>query len=265
MSIGKNIKRLRQNKNITQEQLAQALHLSNQAVSKWEKETALPDISLLPLLADYFGITIDELFDYKLNSLTYKERFVKFMAGNGILNFGEYTLKHGAEVNYYINTENFTTNAQIAKIGEYFADCIREHNIEFDTVMGMAYHGIAFSAATSYSLFQKYGITVNYCFDRKQPDSRGRMLCGYSLQDGDKVVIVDDLMSSGKTLAARLKEIKKMADVEIAAVIVIADRMIPNEKTGQIGSKMIEERYNTKVYSIISGEDIQHALKSGII
>ena len=63
MSIGKNIKRLRQNKNITQEQLAQALHLSNQAVSKWEKETALPDISLLPLLADYFGITIDELFD----------------------------------------------------------------------------------------------------------------------------------------------------------------------------------------------------------
>ena len=265
MSIGKNIKRLRQSKNITQEQLAQALHLSNQAVSKWEKETALPDISLLPLLADYFGITIDELFDYKLNALTYKERFVKFMAGNGILQFGDYTLKCGADANYYINTENFTTNAQIAKIGEYFADCIREHNIEFDTVMGMAYHGIAFSAATAYSLFQKYGITVNYCFDRKVPDSRGRMLCGYSLQGGDKVVIVDDLMSSGKTLAARLKEIKQMADVEIAAVIVIADRMIPNEETGQIGSQMIEEWYKTKVYSIISGEDIQHALESGII
>ena len=265
MSIGKNIKRLRQNKNITQEQLAQALHLSNQAVSKWEKETALPDISLLPLLADYFGITIDELFDYKLNALTYKERFVKFMAGNGILQFGDYTLKCGTGANYYINTENFTTNAQIAKIGEYFADCIREHNIEFDTVMGMAYHGIAFSAATAYSLFQKYGITVNYCFDRKVPDSRGRMLCGYSLQDGDKVVIVDDLMSSGKTLMARLEEIKKMADVEIAAVIVIADRMIPNEETGQFGSSMVEEQYKTKVYSIISGKDIQHALEIGII
>ena len=265
MSIGTNIKRLRQNKNITQEQLAQALHLSNQAVSKWEKETALPDISLLPLLADYFGITIDELFDYKLNALTYKERFVKFMAGNGILQFGNYTLKHGTEVNYYINTENFTTNAQIAKIGEFFADCIREHNITFDTVMGMAYHGIAFSAATAYSLFQKYGITVNYCFDRKQPDSRGRMLCGYSLQDGDKVVIVDDLMSSGQTLMKRLEQIKQIANVEIAAVIVIADRMIPNDETGQIGSEMIEERYNTKVYSIISGGDIQHALESGII
>ena len=63
MSIGKNIKRLRQNKSLTQEQLAQALHVSNQAVSKWEKETALPDITFLPQLADYFGITIDELFD----------------------------------------------------------------------------------------------------------------------------------------------------------------------------------------------------------
>lgn len=265
MSIGKNIKRLRQNKNLTQEQLATALHLSNQAVSKWEKESALPDISLLPLLADYFGVTIDELFDYKLNALTYKERFVKFMAGNGILNFGDYTLKHGAKTNYYINTENFTTNAQIAKIGEFFADCIREHNIEFDTVMGMAYHGIAFSAATAFSLFQKYGITVNYCFDRKVPDSRGRMLCGYSLPDGDRVVIVDDLMSSGKTLMNRLEQITQIADIEIAAVIVIADRMVCDDASGKIGSKLIEERYHTKVYSIISEDDIENSLERGII
>ena len=264
MSIGKNIKRLRQNKNLTQEQLAQALHLSNQAVSKWEKETALPDISLLPQLADYFGVTIDELFDYKLNALTYKERFVKFMIGNGILTFGDYTLKSGTQANYYINTENFTTNAQIAKIGEFFADCIRENNIKFDTVMGMAYHGIGFSAATACSLFQKYGVTVNYCFDRKVADSRGRTLCGYSLQDGDRVVIVDDLMSSGKTLMSRLEQIKQLADIEIAAVIVIADRKICSEE-GAIGSKLIEERYNTKVYSIISDEDIQSALANGPI
>lgn len=74
MSIGKNIKRLRQNRGITQEQLAGELHLSGQAVSKWENETTLPDITLLPLLAEYFGVTIDELLDYRLNALTYKER-----------------------------------------------------------------------------------------------------------------------------------------------------------------------------------------------
>ena len=261
MMIGKNIKRLRLNKGITQEQLADVLHLSAQAVSKWENDTALPDITVLPLLADYFGVTIDEIMNYKLNALTYKERFVKFMIGNGIINFGERELKSGVTTQYYINTENFTTNAQIAKIGEFFADCIRENNIEFDTVMGMAYHGIAFSMATAYALYQKYGLTINYCFDRKVADSRGRELCGYTLKDGDKVVIIDDLISSGQTLSERLEHILKLANIEIAAVIVIADRMICRDSQVGIGSKMIEEKYNTKVYSIITEEDIKQFLQ----
>lgn len=261
MMIGKNIKRLRLNKGITQEQLADVLHLSAQAVSKWENDTALPDITVLPLLADYFGVTIDEIMNYKLNALTYKERFVKFMIGNGIINFEERKLKSGVTTQYYINTENFTTNAQIAKIGEFFADCIRENNIEFDTVMGMAYHGIAFSMATAYALYQKYGLTINYCFDRKVADSRGRELCGYTLKDGDKVVIIDDLISSGQTLSERLEHILKLANIEIAAVIVIADRMICRDSQVGIGSKMIEEKYNTRVYSIITEEDIKQFLQ----
>ncbi len=265
MQIGKNIKRLRQNKGVTQEQLAEGLHLSAQAVSKWENNMALPDITVLPLLADYFGVTIDEIMDYKLNSLTYKERFVKFMVGNGIINFAERKLKSGVTAAYYINTENFVTNAQIAKIGEFFADCIRENNIQFDTIMGMAYHGIAFSMATAYALFQKYGLTVNYCYDRKVADSRGRELCGYTLQDGDRVIIVDDLISSGRTLSERLEHILKLANVEIAAVIVIADRMVCTENQADIGSRLIEEKYNTKVYSIITEEDIQNALQRGLV
>jgi len=263
--IGKNIKRLRQNKGVTQEQLADVVHLSAQAVSKWENDTALPDITVLPLLADYFGVTIDEIMGYKLNSLTYKERFVKFMVGNGIINIGERKLKSGVTAPYYINTENFVTNAQIAKIGEYFADCIRENNISFDTVMGMAYHGITFSVATACALFQKYGVTVNYCHDRKVADSRGRELCGYTLKDGDRVVIVDDLISSGGTLDERLKYILSLAKIEIAAVVVIADRMVCTDKQTGIGSKMIEEKCNTKVYSIITEEDIQSALYKGIV
>jgi len=252
--IGKHIKRLRTTKNITQEQLANVLHISYQAVSKWENESAFPDISLLPLLADYFGVTMDELFGYRLNHLTYKERFVKFMLDNNILQFGDFTLKHGAEVDYYINAENFTTNAQISKIGEFFADCIRKNNIAFDTIIGLAYHGIAFSSATAFSLYQKYGITTNYCYDRMVADSHGRMLCGYTLQKGDKVVIVDDIMSSGKTLDSRLTTLLNIADIEIAAIIVIADRNIDT------GSELIEEKYHTKVYSIINDSDIRAAI-----
>ncbi len=257
MTIGTNIKRLRMNKQVTQEQLGEVLGVSGQAVSKWENESALPDITFLPRLAEYFGISIDELMGYKLNALTYKEQFVKFMLGNGILKTGEFELKHGQKKNYYLDTEKFTTNAQIAKIGEYFADCIRENNLECDVVMGLAYHGIAFSTATACALFNKYGVTVDYCFDRKVADSKGRIVCGHTLKDGDRVVIVDDLMSTGLTICERIDRLKELADIEIAALVVIADLTNEEAKAKGLGTKLVEEKYATKVYSVITAKDIE--------
>ena len=257
MTLGTNIKRLRLNKGITQEELGETLGVSSQAVSKWENESALPDIMILPKLADYFGVSIDELMDYKLNALTYKERFVKFMLGNGILQPRRYNSKNGLQKSYYIDTEKFTTNAQIAKIGEYFADCIRENNVEYDVIMGLAYHGVAFSTAAACALFNKYGITADYCFDRKTADSRGRMICGHTLKDGDRVVIIDDLLSTGITLCERIERLREVVNIKVAAVIVIAD--LTNEEALQkgLGAPMIEEKFGTKVYSIIRDKDIE--------
>ena len=242
MTIGSNIKRLRQNKGVTQELLGEVLGISGQAVSKWENESALPDIMILPKLADYFGISIDELMGYKLNALTYKEQFVKFMLGNGILQLGEFELKSGQKKRYYLNTEKFTTNAQITKIGEYFADCIRENNLEFDVVIGLAYRGIAFSTAVACSLFSKYGITTNFCYDRMVSDSRGRILCGYTLKDGDKVALIDDLISTGQTIGKRIERLKEVADVEVVAVIVIADLTSDQAREQGLGTRLLEEK-----------------------
>lgn len=258
MTIGSKIKLLRTNKQITQEQLAAVINISGQAVSKWESDVSSPDISMLPILADYFGITIDELLDHRLNSLTNKEKFIKFIFGNGILSIGEYTLRSGEKSSYYINTENFVTNEQISKIGEYFADCICENHVEADVVMGMAYHGIAFSTSTACALYQKYGLTMNYCHDRRVPDSRGRLLCGYTLKDGDKVIIVDDLISSGASLEERIAQIKKSANVEIAAILVV----VANRSEA---IKMFEKKHNTKVISIITNDDIQNAITKKIV
>jgi len=256
MTIGMNIKRLRQNKGVTQEHLGDALGISSQAVSKWENESALPDIFLLPKLADYFGISIDELMGYKLNALTYKEQFIKFMLGNGILQLGKFELKNGQKKKYYLDTEKFTTNAQISKIGEYFADCIRENSLECDVIMGLAYHGIAFSAATACSLFNKYGITVDYCYDRKVPDSRGRIICGHTLKDSEKVVIVDDLMSTGQTICKRIERLNEIANIDVIAVVVIADLTDDEARTQGLGAQMLEEKYGAKLYSIITERDV---------
>lgn len=260
MTIGTNIKRLRQNKGVTQEMLGDELGISGQAVSKWENGSALPDITMLPKLAEYFGISIDELMGYKLNALTYKEQFVKFMLGNGILQLGEFNLKHGQKKPYYLDAEKFTTNAHIAKIGEYFADCIRENELEFDVVMGLAYHGIGFSTATACALFNKYGVTIDYCYDRKQADSKGRIICGHTLKDGEKVVIVDDLMSTGRTICERIERLKTVANIEVVAVVVIADLTDDEAKAQGLGARMLEEKFGAKVYSIITDKDVVKAI-----
>ncbi len=257
ISIGKNIKRLRMSKGDTQEQLAEKLNISSQAVSKWENDATLPDISLIPHISDYFGITIDELFDHKLNSYTYKERFIKLMCDSGVLVF-----KDGGD--YYINSENFSTNTHIAKIGECFADFIRENNLNFDAIMGSAYHGIAFSTATVCALYEKYGITTSYFHDRKSPDSRGRMLCGYTPENGDRIIVIDDMIGSGNSLDIRLEKLTSNFDVELSAVVVIADAC-SLRSDGISGSEYISKKYGVKVFSIISDEDVQAAIDNKII
>ena len=74
MSFGNIIKKLRLEKNMTQEQLAEVLSISGQAVSRWETNIALPDISLLPVLANFFDVTTDYLLEV---DITRKEKEIQ--------------------------------------------------------------------------------------------------------------------------------------------------------------------------------------------
>ena len=260
-TIGQTIRQLRRAKGVTQEELAKALNLTYQAVSKWENETAQPDIMMMPSLATYFGVTIDELFGYKLDVMTNKERLIRYMDKNGILVRGDGALKYGGQSTYYINTENFSTNAQLARIGEVFADCIRENHLEFDVLAGLAYHGIAFAIATATALYTKYGNTCSYCYDRRVADSRGRTLCGHTLLDGERVVIVDDIMTSGQSVMERVEQLRRLADIQVAAVIVIINRRNQMPEGMPSGEAQMLEKYGAKVYSLITDEDIDNTLQ----
>lgn len=264
-TIGQTIKQLRKAKGVTQEELARALNLTYQAVSKWENDTAQPDIMMMPPLATYFGVTIDELFGYKLDVMTNKERLIRHMDKNGILVRDKTALQHGGKSSYYINTENFSTNAQLARIGEAFADCIQENRLEFDVLVGLAYHGIAFAVATATALHTKYGRTCSYSYDRRVADSRGRMLCGHTLTDGERVVIVDDVMTSGRSVTERVEQMRRQADIQTAAVIVIINRRKQTAQGTLSGEECIQKKYGAKVYSLITDEDIDAALQKRII
>lgn len=103
-------------------------------------------------------------------------------------------------------------------------------------------------------------VATDFCFDRKVPDSRGRKICGYILKDGNKVIIVDDSISTGKTLCERIDQLREETDIEVIAVIVIANLVNEEAKKKGLGAKMLEERYGAKVYSIITDKDINDYL-----
>ena len=262
--IGENIKKLRKAKGMTQEELAQVLCVSYQAVSKWENGGS-PDLDMLPALANTFGVTIDELMGFKLQAYTNKEKFIRLMADAGVLKRGHFDL-HGFDADYYVDSVHFTTNIHLAKLGEFFADLIMEEHLEFDCIVGLAYHGISFAAATAMALAGKYGVTANYCHDRKQPDSRGRILCGHTLENGERVIIVDDLINSGKTVIERIETLKELADIEVVAVVAIVDRYEKGmESVHDSGAKLLAQKYGAKILTVVSGDDITRAIRQGII
>ena len=150
-SIGKTIQCLRKAKGVTQEKMAQQIGVSFQAISKWENEYTLPDIMMLPAIADYFGISIDDLFQYKWNAMTSKERLASFMLKNGIIRLVKPDLLDKRKLNYHVISERFTTNLQLNAIGEAFAESLLEHHVAFDVIVGLAYHGIGFAAATAFA------------------------------------------------------------------------------------------------------------------
>ncbi len=257
-SIGKTIQCLRKAKGVTQEKMAQQIGVSFQTISKWENDVTMPDILLLPVIADYFGVSIDELFQYKWNVMTSREKLVGFMLKNGIINLNVPDFATGKKLDYYVNTERFTTNMQLNAIGEEFAECLMENHVAFDAVVGLAYHGISFAAATAMALQNKYGCTTHFCCDRQEPDSRGRTICGYTPEDGDRIVIIDDVIRKGQSIDDRIARLRETANVKIAAIMVIAD-----VKSDFAGRKRLEEKYHTKVYSLLTDEDIQSAMKKG--
>jgi len=259
-SLGRTIQCLRKAKGATQEQMARQIGVTFQAISKWENEYTLPDIMLLPVIADYFGISIDDLFQYKWNALTSKERLVSFMLKNGILRLRDGLTRDGKPLHYELNTERFTTNMQLNAIGDAFAECLLDQHVEFEVIAGLAYHGIGFAASTAVALQSRYGITTHFCYDRMVEDRKGRSICGYTPCDGDRMVVIDDVIGSGRSLNARIDRIREYADVHITAVLVIAET-----SADALARKQLEEKYHTRVYGLLNDEDIQSVLKRKII
>ncbi len=251
--INTRIRTLRKNKNMTQEELAEVLCVSAQAVSKWETGVSVPDIALLPIIARHFGITMDELFGYRLNALNYKERFIRFMADNGVLKFGKFELQSGRSSPYMIDTRNYRSASQLAKLGAFYAECLREHNVETNLLAGNGTKEIPLVIATGMTLFNRYGMDIDYHIDRsieKAPNTH------------DKITLVKDTLTSGRSLKAGLQNTKNGT---VSSVIVSVDRMERGAHPTKTARNEIENDYGVKIHAIVTLDDIILAIEDGVI
>lgn len=199
--------------------------------------------------------------------MTYKQQFIKFMVDNGVLRFGEFTLKSGRIAPYFINTGNYKTGSQLARLGKYYAACIKENGLEADTLVGPAYKGIPLAVTTAVSLANDYDTDMNYCFDRKEVKDHGEggLFVGKQLEDGERVIIIEDVMTSGKALREMLPKLKAAADVKVAGMIISVDRMERGLDTQLSAVQEVYKEFGVKVYSIVTMNDIIEAIEEGII
>ena len=147
-----------------------------------------------------------------------KKEFIEFMVDSNVLKFGEFTLKSGRKSPFFMNAGSYVTGTQLRKLGEYYAKAIHDaYGTDFDVLFGPAYKGIPLTVATTMAFSELYGKDVKYCSNRKEVKDHGDtgILLGSPIKDGDKVVIIEDLISTGmSSLAAKNALVNAGADIK---------------------------------------------------
>ena len=157
----------------------------------------------------------------------YKKNFINFMVDSHVLKFGEFTLKSGRKSPFFMNAGAYKTGSQLIKLGEYYARAINDkYGLDFDVLFGPAYKGIPLAVATVMAISKLYGRDIKYCSNRKEIKDHGDkgILLGTRLHDEDRVMIIEDVTTSGASIAETIPIIRAQADVDIVGLMVSLDR-----------------------------------------
>ena len=188
----------------------------------------------------------------------YKQEFIKFMVESDVLKFGSFTLKSGRQSPFFMNAGAYVTGYQLKKLGEYYAQAIHDNfGDDFDVLFGPAYKGIPLAVVTAIAYHELYGKEVKYCCDRKEAKDHGEggVMVGCKPQDGDRVVIVEDVVTAGTAVRESIELFQHVADVKMRALIVSVDRMERGTRACSTLDELRED-YGIAVYPIVTVREI---------
>jgi len=193
-----------------------------------------------------------------------KQRFIEFMTEAGVLTFGDFTAKSGRKTPYFVNTGNYKTGMHISTLGDYYAERVAQSKEQIDALYGPAYKGITLAAAAASSLYRNHGVNLPYFFNRKEAKDHGEggSLVGYAPKDGDRIAIIEDVVTAGTAVRESLELLKAVADVTVTALFVSVDRM--ERGTGKRSAlDELKDEFGINVYPIITAKDILALLPEG--
>lgn len=194
----------------------------------------------------------------------YKQEFIEFMVASDVLKFGEFTLKSGRKSPFFMNAGAYVTGEQLHQLGLYYAQAINDNfGLDFDVVFGPAYKGIPLAVVTAMGLSELYGKQVRYCSNRKEAKDHGAdagNLLGASLSDGERVIIVEDVTTSGKSIDETFPVLKAAANVDVRGLVVSLNRMEVGKGGVKTAQQEVSERYGFPVASIVSMAEVVECL-----
>lgn len=189
----------------------------------------------------------------------YKQEFIEFMVRSDVLKFGEFILKSGRRSPFFMNAGAYVTGTQLRKLGEYYAQAIHDtYGLDFDVLFGPAYKGIPLCVATAMAISELYGRDVRYCSNRKEIKDHGDtgILLGSRLKDGDRVVIIEDVTTSGKSIEETFPILKAQANVEVKGLMVSLNRMEVGKGGVKSALDEIRENYGFEAHAIVTMEEV---------
>lgn len=189
---------------------------------------------------------------------SYKQEFIEFMIECDVLKFGDFTLKSGRKSPFFMNAGAYVTGSQLMRLGEYYAKAIHDaYGDDFDVLFGPAYKGIPLTVITTIAYSKLYGKEIRYCSNRKEVKDHGDtgILLGSKLRSGDKVVVIEDVTTSGKSMEETIPIVRAQADVEIKGLMVSLNRM-EKGKGEKSALQEIKELYGFETGAIVSMADV---------
>ena len=196
-----------------------------------------------------------------------KKEFIEFMMGADVLRFGDFTTKSGRKTPYFVNTGNYKTGLQSAKLGEFYAALIRETvGADFDAMFGPAYKGIPLATSAAGALARLYGIDKPFFFNRKEVKDHGEggSIVGYKPVDGDRVIIIEDVITAGTAIRETMPVLTGCANVKVNDMFISVNRCEVGTTPGKTAVMEVGEEFGIRVHALITVQDIrEYLLASG--